>query len=46
MSEHKVEGPLTLLRVTKYWMYRPVVCLETSVFSLKRPSSGQYLQKT
>jgi hypothetical protein len=45
MSEYKVESPFALLRVTKSWMYRPVVCLETSVFSLKRLSSGQYLHK-
>jgi hypothetical protein len=38
MSEYKVKDPLTLLRVTQYWMYRPVLCLETSVFSVKLDS--------
>ena len=38
MSEYKIEDPLTVLRVTQYWMYGPVLCLKTSVFSVRLDS--------
>ena len=38
MSQYKVEDPLTLLRVTQYTMYEPVLCLKTSVFSIRLDS--------
>jgi hypothetical protein len=38
MKEYKVLDPLTVLRVTQYWMYGPVLCLETSVFSVRLDS--------
>jgi hypothetical protein len=38
MSEYKVEDPLTVLRVTQYWTYSAVLCLEISVFSVRLDS--------